>query len=316
MESADKNTSIYPIGYVSQRTELSTHLIRVWEKRYCAVVPKRTDSNRRLFSKADIKRLQLLKQAVEAGHSISQISKLSSKELMRLINDNLSNKDIYPVNTRKSTYAPYFLKLSFDSISQLNADGLERALDEAAVHLPKLELINSVIVPLLTRVGNLWRQGELKIIYEHMATPIIRSLLWNLLRSTEVSKVAPHIVIATPVNHKHELGALAIALIARESGWRSLYLGPSLPADEIAAAASLCKASAVALSITFSYDHHQFVEEVKKLRRFLSNNIIIFIGGQGALTFSDRFDESNVHFLDSLDNLKVALDNLLKRERN
>jgi DNA-binding transcriptional MerR regulator/methylmalonyl-CoA mutase cobalamin-binding subunit len=316
MKSAKENISIYPIGYVSQCTELSTHLIRIWEKRYCAIVPKRTDSNRRLFSKAEIKRLQLLKQAVEAGHSISQISKLSSEELTRLIDDNLSNSGIYLVNTRKSTDAPYFLQLSFDNITQLNADGLERALDQAAVHLHKLELINSVIVPLLKKVGDLWRQGKLKIIYEHMATPIIRSLLWNLLRSTEVSKEAPHIVIATPVNHKHELGALAIALVARESGWRSLYLGPSLPADEIAAAVSLSNAIAVALSITFSYDHQQLVEEVKKLRRFLSNDTTIFIGGQDASTFSDRFDELNVQLLDSLDNLKLALDNLLKRERN
>jgi DNA-binding transcriptional MerR regulator/methylmalonyl-CoA mutase cobalamin-binding subunit len=316
MKNATEDISIYPIGYVAQCTELSTHLIRIWEKRYCAIVPKRTDSNRRLFSKAEIKRLQLLKQAVEAGHSISQISNLSSEELMRLIDDNSSNSGLYLVNTRKLTDAPYFLQISFDSITQLNADGLERALDEAAVHLPKLELINSVIVPLLKKVGDLWRQGELKIIYEHMATPIIRSLLWNLLRSTEVSKVAPHIVIATPVNHKHELGALAIALIARESGWRSLYLGPSLPADEIAAAASLSNASAVALSITFSYDHQQLVEEVKKLRRFLSNDTTLFIGGQDASTFSDRFDELNVQLLDSLDNLKLALDNLLKRERN
>ena len=105
---------------------------------------------------------------------------------MRLFNANLSNKGMAQVNIRNLTDAPYFLQVSFDHIIQLDANGLEKALDEATVHLTKMALVNSVIVPLLKKIGNLWRQGELKIIYEHMATPIIRSLLWNLLRSKDI----------------------------------------------------------------------------------------------------------------------------------
>ena len=313
MKSCDRIPNIYPIKYVSNRTKLSTHVIRVWEKRYKAVVPKRTESNRRLFSEADISRLQLLKKAVEVGHSISQLSELSSDELMRLTNGNLTNVGRYQVNTKKPHDAAYFLQLSFANITELNADGLEKALDQAAVHLTRLELINSLIVPLCKKMGELWRQGQLKIIYEHLATSVIQSLLWNLLRSAEVPQVAPQIIIATPVNHRHELGALAIALLARESGWRSSYFGPSLPADEIAAAVSFCKARAVALSIIFSYDQFQLIQEIKKLRRLLGNDIVIFIGGQGALSITDRLDEVNLQLLDNLEKFKMALDALLER---
>ena len=47
---AKKN--FYTIRYVSQRTGLTPHVIRAWEKRYAAVVPNRSAKNRRLYSEA------------------------------------------------------------------------------------------------------------------------------------------------------------------------------------------------------------------------------------------------------------------------
>src|SRR5210317_251269 len=78
------NISIYTIRYVSQRTGLTSHVMRVWEKRYEAVVPHRSPKNRRLYSEEDVQRLQLLKSATDAGHSISQVAQLDSKELLDL----------------------------------------------------------------------------------------------------------------------------------------------------------------------------------------------------------------------------------------
>ena len=46
-----ENSITYPIKVVSHLTGLSIHVIRAWEKRYNVVVPKRTDTNRRLYSK-------------------------------------------------------------------------------------------------------------------------------------------------------------------------------------------------------------------------------------------------------------------------
>jgi methanogenic corrinoid protein MtbC1 len=186
-------------------------------------------------------------------------------------------------------------------------------LEQASVHLTKLKFINVVVVPLCKKIGELWRGGELKIINEHMATPIIRSVLWNLLNSIEVTQVSPRIVIATPLYHHHDLGALAIALIARESGWRSSFFGSNLPADEIAAAVHRTKARAVALSITFCLDHHRLAGEIQKLRGYLSRDIAFFIGGQGAAMVIDHPDIDNVQHLSDLESLNAALDNLLKR---
>ena len=68
-------------------------------------------------------------------------------------------------------------------------------------------------------MGELWKQGELKIIHEHLATPVIRAFLWNMLRTNEIAELSPKLVIATLLGQRHELGALTIAITACESGW-------------------------------------------------------------------------------------------------
>ena len=211
-----------------------------------------------------------------------------------------------------SLNAAYFYDRSLSTVLNFDAKGLESVLDRAAVHLSKLELIKAVIEPLCQKIGELWEHGELKVINEHMTTTVIRSFLWNLLRSAEVSETSPKIVIATPAGHQHELGALAIALIACESNWQSLYFGPSLPAEEIAAAVAYADARAVALSITYYEDSHQLNLEIKKLRRYLGDDITIFIGGQGASPLAGFFDGPEMQILKDVDSFRIAIDNLRK----
>ena len=302
---------VYPIRYVAQQTGLSTHLIRVWEKRYQAVVPKRTESNQRMFCGKDIERLKMLKTAVRIGHSISQIAGLSSKDLMELVMLDVPDaSEISIARESASLNAAYFYDRSLSTVLNFDAKGLESVLDRAAVHLSKLELIKAVIEPLCQKIGELWAQGELKVINEHMTTTVIRSFLWNLLRSAQVSETSPKIVIATPAGHQHELGALAIALIACESNWQALYFGPSLPAEEIAAAVTYADARAVALSITYHEDSHQLNLEIKKMRSYLGDEITIFIGGQGASPLADFFDAPEIQTLKDVDSFRAALNKL------
>ncbi len=62
-------------------TGLTSHNIRVWEKRHQAVVAKRLPSGRRFYTQAQVNRLLLLKQCIDCGSSISDLAKLSDVEL-------------------------------------------------------------------------------------------------------------------------------------------------------------------------------------------------------------------------------------------
>jgi methanogenic corrinoid protein MtbC1 len=303
-----KSKNIFPIKYVAQHTGLTQHLIRVWEKRYQVVAPVRTDTNRRLYSETDLKHLQLLKMAVEAGHTISQLAGLTSEELMRLINQNRIGDGQPEASPDASASPTHFCELSMASIVKMDTAGLESALTRAAINYTRPVLIEKVIVPLCRKMGELWRNGDLKIINEHLATPIIRGFLWDLLRSTRVSALAPKIVIATPPGQSHELGALTVALIASESGWKPLYFGTNLPAEEIAAAVKIMGARAVALSITQHVDNFRLSRELTRLCDYLSENVTLFIGGQSAACFANSCASGGIQVVKSLKHFRNALE--------
>ena len=77
--------AIHPIGVVERRTGLTAHVIRVWERRYGAVAPARSEGNQRLYTDADIDRLVLLAKAVANGESIGRIAHLSSEILKQIV---------------------------------------------------------------------------------------------------------------------------------------------------------------------------------------------------------------------------------------
>lgn len=71
----------FEISAVARLTGISSHVLRVWERRYGVVDPLRSDSKRRRYNREDIQRLGLLKTLVDHGHAIGSIAKLSTEQL-------------------------------------------------------------------------------------------------------------------------------------------------------------------------------------------------------------------------------------------
>ena len=308
--------STYSIKYVSLQTGLKPYLIRSWESRYQAVCPVRADNHRRCFTDADIRRLRLLKQAVEQGHAISGVSKLTDAELNELLQRPLRrhapNLEAPGANPPAQVLeiASDIVETAIAQIRRLDAAALERILNDAAVDMPRQAFLQSVVLPLLETIGTMWRAGEIKIIGEHMASVVIRSLLWDMLRSVDLSEEAPRIVVATPVGHWHEFGALAAALAASESGWRAAYFGPNLPSEEIAYATRRIRARALALSLCHRLVDNRLAPELSKLRRLVGDRLPIFVGGSGVDFLKRMKLRVGAIYVNDLDALRNTLDRL------
>jgi methanogenic corrinoid protein MtbC1 len=304
----------YPIKLVARRTGLSPHAIRIWEKRYNAVSPERTSTNRRLYSEADIERLLLLHKATLAGHMIGRIAKLPTENLRKLSKTDETaapplEKAATQINANTAS-AEAILTSCIQHVKQLDPDGLKRVLEEAEVALSKPALIEQVIVPLMHKIGELWRDGTLRVVHEHMATAVVRSFLGNIRLAFDIPPTAPCIVITTPIGQLHELGALMAAATASSEGWRVTYLGPNLPAEEIAAAAKQNHAKAVGLSIVYPGDDARMSEEMRKLRRGVANEVTIMVGGRAANSYHDIFESIGALQLKDMVSLGAAMESL------
>ncbi len=305
----------YSIKIVARRTGLSTHAIRIWEKRYAAVSPERTPTNRRLYSDADIERLLLLHKATLAGHAIGQVAQLSTENLKTLLG--VKEATVAPETSASLDTDESPAQVLFDAcltaVKQLDAEALKSALENAEVALSKPMLIEQLIVPLMHKIGDLWRDGVLRVNHEHMATAVVRSFLGNIRVAYETPPTAPGIVITTPVGQLHELGALMAAATASSEGWRVTYLGPNLPAEEIAAAARQNKAKAIGLSIIYPGDDVRLSEEMQKLRRGVPDGVAILVGGRAASSYNHIFETAGMVRLKDMLGFSAILESMHTR---
>ncbi len=81
MNQNSEKDNAYSIGAVARLTGISTHALRIWERRYGTVIAERTPTGRRIYSRVDVEKLSLLKLLVDQGFSIGQIANLSLEEL-------------------------------------------------------------------------------------------------------------------------------------------------------------------------------------------------------------------------------------------
>ncbi len=302
-------TKRYEIKYVSQRTGLSTHRIRAWERRYNAVEPGRTATDRRIYSEVDIRRLQLLRRAVDGGHRISKISHLGLEELLKLVNRHLAPA-IAPSSIDRSSASfdeQDFIPSAFQAIETLNAPHLKHILTRAVVVLSRRRFIEGLIVPLMEQVGLAWVQGRLKIAHEHLASAVIRAILNSMLQDLEGREGDARIVISTPSGQHHELGAIAVALTAADAGWQPIYLGPDLPPEEVATTVEQTGAVAAAISLVSPAHHEILLRQLIKLDDLVRHQAVLFAGGIANPAFLEALSQTTIRWCDSLEAFHFAL---------
>jgi MerR family transcriptional regulator, light-induced transcriptional regulator len=266
------------ISMAAKRSELTPHVIRVWEKRYGALRPERTATNRRIYSEAPIERLSLLKDLREKGHSIGQVARLPVNRLRKRCIGSTAT-----IRIRADVAAPLaFGDECIAAVAALDARALEDALKRSSLALRAQGLLQNVIAPLIRAIGDGWRDGTLTAAHEHFACPVTPLFLGAAAQSFAGTEHAPGVVVTTPARQLHELGPLLAGAAACHLGWKVTYLGPSRPAAEIASAAIQNRARAVALSLVYPEDDPHLDSELLTLRRFLPDRVELIGGGRAA----------------------------------
>ncbi|TLD68998.1 MerR family transcriptional regulator [Phragmitibacter flavus] len=300
----------HPIKVVCHRTGLTSHAIRVWERRYGLICCQRTDSNRRLYSDDEIERLRLLKTLTDCGHRISQISKLDHEELYALHKKDLPQSAPEDPHSRIHSTPAQCLARCLEAVVELEAAAMTELLEQSLIRYGARTTLIQIVAPLVHEVGEAWRKGELRVVHEHLATNVVRDFLALSVRCYPNNRNSPEIVIATPTGQIHEVGALLAAAAARDLGWRATYLGPSLPAEEIAAAAATRKARAVALSTVYPGDDPQIPIEITRLRQLLPAETTMLIGGRAAFGYHGALRIPDVHLVTGLHDLEKILERI------
>lgn len=291
---------------------MSSHLIRMWEKRYGALSPDRTETNRRLYSDENVERLSLLFSCTQVGHRIGNIASLPTETLRKLARE---SADIQEAAAKENTPElpnieqglPAAIRPAFQAIDAMDVDLLRNALDEASVELGYQGMLTKVVVPLMQHIGRLWCEGQLTAAYEHFASAALRTYLLGHVQSYSASRNAPVLITVTPSGQLHEFGAVVTAAAANSAGWHVIHLGPSLPAAEIAGAAIRSEANMVALSIVHPPDDPDLPAQLRMLRRLLPSRVGIVVGGHSVEGYRGPLKEIQAQTVTDIDEFYKTL---------
>lgn len=159
----------------------------------------------------------------------------------------------------------------------------------------------------LYRIGKLWDHNKMSIPEEHLATRIVESLISRFAPTGSLSQDKK--VVVTCVDKEfHEIGAKMVANIFEQEGWKTYYLGASVPAKEIIKFVKQIDPELIALSWGLYLNLGRFLETVDHLTRFFPTKRI-FVGGQALAENSDNILKkyNNVTYIDSLNTLEIKL---------
>lgn len=95
-------------------------------------------------------------------------------------------------------------------------------------------------------VGERWRDGQLSITEEHIASNHLQRGVQQCVQGIPVARDAPCLLLATAEGDEHTLGLQLVELCAREVGFRSRFVGANSPVEDLIA--HVGGARAVALS--------------------------------------------------------------------
>ncbi len=162
----------------------------------------------------------------------------------------------------------------------------------------------------LYRIGKLWDHNKMSIPEEHMATQIVESL---------ISRFAPignphserKVVITCIDKEFHEIGAKMVSNVFEMEGWKTYYLGASVPTKEIVKFVKQIDPEIIALSWSLYLNLGRFLEVVDHLTKFFPTKKIL-VGGQALAENSDNILKKyrNVEHIKSI----YSLEKYLKEE--
>ena len=305
----ETGTGRHPIGVVAERTGLSPDLLRVWERRYRAVEPSRAMDGQRLYSDADVERLRMLRLATLAGRGIRQVAQLGTGELTQLVReDEAARQRAVRLEERAvpaSVEADVERALEF--ARTVDAHGLESLLRRSAAALGVPMFLDGLIAPLLRRMGEEGEASRLAVAQEHLAAAVIQRVLEGIIHFLAAPYGAPNLLLATLAGDHHKMGTLLAATAAAAEGWRVTYLGPDLPAEEIATAAVAAGARVVGVSLVRLGDRERALAGLHTLRTRLPASVPLLASGAGAVDLAPELDGVGIHVVGDLSKLRAAL---------
>ena len=157
---------------------------------------------------------------------------------------------------------------------------VEEAVDEGLGIGP---LYLDVFQPVLREIGRLWQENRITVADEHLATAITQAAMARVYDRLFLQQRAagPLLVAACADQERHELGLRMLCDVLEMEGWDTVFLGASVPVEDLVSMVVERRPAVVALSAAIAPHLPRVREAIGAIRRAVpEGGPVIAVGGR------------------------------------
>jgi DNA-binding transcriptional MerR regulator len=213
----------YSIKDLENFTGVKAHTIRIWEKRYNLVEPKRTCTNIRYYDDDDLKKLLNVSILNRHGFKISNI--------VNFTNEALNEKILNLAQTQNDVESQ--IESLVVAMIDMDEAKFEKVFNTAVINLGFEEAILKIMYPFFEKIGVLWQIGTINPAQEHFISNLLRQKLIVAIDGIveNFKSQAKSFLLYLPEGEYHELGLIYYHYIIRKHQHKVIYLGETVPFD-------------------------------------------------------------------------------------
>lgn len=286
---------VYSIKDIEKLTGVKAHTIRIWEKRYAIVIPKRTKTNIRYYDEDDLKNVMNIALLNNNGYKISNIAKLSTDE-RQTIAAKLSNVDSKFENN---------IDAIMYSVLQLDEHNINLILNQHILQEGLSQTMEDLVNPLLEKMGMMWIAGSISEVHERFVTNLLKNVIVGQINSCDdnpnnIEKTK--IVLYLPEGQTHELSLLYLHYMLKAKGNEVLMFGTNYSLDSLEETLKLVKVDKVITVINEKLQLFSIQRYISRLGEIIGSETIAVLTGYEVLANQIKIP-SNIHVVKNINQL-------------
>lgn len=215
----------FTIKDLENLTGIKIPTLRIWEKRYEILKPKRTETGIRRYSIQEVAYLLNIVFLNKNGWKISKIAKLSEKEIQYTVKTIDNQNNDYPVEVDE-----FIISMLAFNQGQFNS------IYNTLIKTHSFDTIyQSYFFPLLLKLGILWQTDTIDIIHEHfISSQILQKIIYKIEQiNHQPQQSGTTYVLFLPSNEIHEIGLRYMQYQLIKNQKQALYLGNHTDLDQL-----------------------------------------------------------------------------------
>lgn len=284
----------YSIKDLENFTGIKAHTIRIWEKRYNVVEPKRTETNIRYYDDEDLKKLLNVSILNRHGYKISNIVGFSDTSIC--------DKILNLAQTHNDSESQ--IENLVIAMIELDENKFDKIFNTSIINLGFEETILKLIYPFFEKIGILWQLGTINPAQEHFISNLIRQKLIVAIDGLvpSINEKSKSFLLYLPEGEFHELGLIFYQYLIKKRNHKLFYLGQTVPLEALKEVLKIKKVDYLFTSIVTPLDEDKLNTYFQELLEMSENIKKIFLSGNAAAEAKD------INLPDKLQVIKSVLD--------